>query len=553
MKFLFFKFPVSGFRFLLAFQLLSLSAFAGAELLKRDIASGTLINTGTITLGPSTTITSGSGTINANQLGGQPAAAFPTLGGSNNFTGPFSTSGTFNGSINGWLDVSGTGHSSNASFSIDKDGSHDQSVSIGDAANGSGGGTALGYLSQAQNLGVAIGNVSSGANGGVAIGTASQGTQSGVAIGDNASLPLYQDNSGNVAIGGNISGGGAKVQQDLGLTDTVILGRGDAYSQGLWYGVAGNTYQVMDGQGNYVYLPPSALSSPVISGEAIVGGTLACTTGLWNRFPAGYIYQWITSPDQSTWTNISGGTNSTYSPVSGDAGNFLECLVAGYNTSGTGTPAATGATSPIGLPPSNISGLVAYWSFDNASFSDWSGNGYDLVNWNNVTTAPGFIGNCASFDGADYLGFNGSIGGGGDFTISFWAQGGYSGVFLFSEGDGIELTNTTIWAINSTLSYFSGSGFTFPTDTAWHWVCVINNSGASTMTVYIDNVQVDSVTYTGSLFTSGNYFLWGYANDGYHTGGGTGLIDEAAVFNVQLTGDQMSQIYNDGLGDPFPF
>jgi hypothetical protein len=301
-------------------------------------------------------------------------------------------------------------------------------------------------------------------------------------------------------------------------------------------------------------LLPQDIYTPILSATSAVQGTaITVTSGTWTNFPSNFLYQWRSSTTgTSAWSNESGATANSYTPGSGDVGNWLQCAVAAVNPSGTSAWSYSTSVS-CAAPISNIPGLMAYWTLNETGWEDSFTNGWNLSNTNGVTTASGLIGNCASFNGADYLGFNHSIGGGGDFTISFWAKGGYSGVFLFSEGDGIELTNTTIWAINSTLTYFSGSGFTFPTDTAWHWVCVINNSGASTMTVYIDNVQVDSVTYSGRLFTSGSSFLWGCANDGYNQGYGTGLIDEAAVFNLQLNPSQMTQLYNSGAGDPFPF
>jgi hypothetical protein len=77
-----------------------------------------------------------------------------------------------------------------------------------------------------------------------------------------------------------------------------------------------------------------------------VGVALTANVGTWGVGDADgttTAYQWQTSTDSTTWTNISGATNATYTPVAGDATNYLRVSVTKTNTAGsaTATSAAT--------------------------------------------------------------------------------------------------------------------------------------------------------------------------------------------------------------------
>lgn len=53
------------------------------------------------------------------------------------------------------------------------------------------------------------------------------------------------------------------------------------------------------------------ITPPVISGNAIVGGTLTCSTGTWAGTPSTFTYQWQSSGDGVNWSDIPGATAST--------------------------------------------------------------------------------------------------------------------------------------------------------------------------------------------------------------------------------------------------
>lgn len=93
---------------------------------------------------------------------------------------------------------------------------------------------------------------------------------------------------------------------------------------------------------------PSNTVAPAISGTAQVGNVLTASTGTWTDSPTSYAYQWQSSANgTSGWSNISGATSNTYTPVSGDVGLYLRVGVTATNAIGTGAVAYSAATSPV--------------------------------------------------------------------------------------------------------------------------------------------------------------------------------------------------------------
>jgi lysophospholipase L1-like esterase len=81
---------------------------------------------------------------------------------------------------------------------------------------------------------------------------------------------------------------------------------------------------------------PVNTTAPHITGSAVQGATLTCSTGTWTDFPTSYTYQW-----RNAGVAISGATSSTYVIQAGDLGDALDCVVTGTNGIGTGTPTAS--------------------------------------------------------------------------------------------------------------------------------------------------------------------------------------------------------------------
>ncbi len=98
--------------------------------------------------------------------------------------------------------------------------------------------------------------------------------------------------------------------------------------------------------------PLSNVSAPSVTGTAVVGQTLAASSGSWNS-PSGYTlgYQWERC--DATGQNcdpISGATSADYQLQSADVGSTLVALVTASNSGGS-VSAWSGATSLVTSPP----------------------------------------------------------------------------------------------------------------------------------------------------------------------------------------------------------
>lgn len=115
---------------------------------------------------------------------------------------------------------------------------------------------------------------------------------------------------------------------------------------------------------------PTVWSAPSISAPASVvpGATLTARPGVWNTMGLGYGYQWRTSSDGSTWTDIPGATQRTYKLAVTDANKRVSVVVTtikpGYATASAAstTSVAVGtlaAPKPLAAPKVTATGLPA--------------------------------------------------------------------------------------------------------------------------------------------------------------------------------------------------
>ena len=92
--------------------------------------------------------------------------------------------------------------------------------------------------------------------------------------------------------------------------------------------------------------PPLGASLPTISGVAKVGTRLVAGTGTWSGAGNSYSYQWQRYTG-GTWTNISTGATSGYTPVHGaDSGLQLRVVVTATNSDGSRS-VASAATAHV--------------------------------------------------------------------------------------------------------------------------------------------------------------------------------------------------------------
>lgn len=107
---------------------------------------------------------------------------------------------------------------------------------------------------------------------------------------------------------------------------------------------------------------PAQRTSVSIVGEANVGSTLSLNptnpsdiwfrgTGNLYREPDTVTVQWQRSPNNSTWSNISGATGNTYTTTTADLNNYIRCRITAQNakTVATNSPVVATTTNTIQL------------------------------------------------------------------------------------------------------------------------------------------------------------------------------------------------------------
>ena len=157
-------------------------------------------------------------------------------------------------------------------------------LALGNGAYSWNDGTAVGESSTATVFGVSVGLHANGTGGGVALGLNANGSGLGVALGENAD----GHGAGNVAIGGsNGSGLGAVITN--GFTDTAIIGRGAAVSNG-WFHYRGNpvidptggVHGVFIGDGSGLTNVTWGVSNAAQLTNGILPATVLPQGGVWN-------------------------------------------------------------------------------------------------------------------------------------------------------------------------------------------------------------------------------------------------------------------------------
>ena len=109
---------------------------------------------------------------------------------------------------------------------------------------------------------------------------------------------------------------------------------------------------------------PSNTALPVITGTLRIGSTQSVTTGTWTNSPTSYAYQWQSSNDGISWTNIGGWAPSTYVPTFAICNAQIRVVVAaigGGDTATVNSAAISGflpPAAPTVLPSFNDTSTV---------------------------------------------------------------------------------------------------------------------------------------------------------------------------------------------------
>jgi hypothetical protein len=95
----------------------------------------------------------------------------------------------------------------------------------------------------------------------------------------------------------------------------------------------GTSVPVATGPTGVVAAPPVSTAAPTVSGKAVVGGTLGCTTGAWTgTMPLSYTYMWFGDGNP-----IAGATGNTHKLAATDVAQAIGCQVTATNVAGSAT------------------------------------------------------------------------------------------------------------------------------------------------------------------------------------------------------------------------
>ena len=207
-------------------------------------------------------------------------------------------------------------------------------------------------------------------------------------------------------------------------------------------------------------------------------------------------------------------------------------------------------------------GLAAYWRMDETggTRSDSSGNGNLLTEVNGVNSASGIGGNCAQFNGSNYLkttSFGVPVN--SDFTVSAWVdlqhdQSSGGANFLGNyDGNGLLFANDSqgVYTMRTYFSPVSALGFTVPAKFGTWQHLVLVRSG-NFLYGYSNGVSLGApVSVAGKTFNGGSTLYVGA-----HVIAGTnrgewliaGGLAEIGVWSRALTADEVARLYNSGQG-----
>jgi sugar lactone lactonase YvrE len=126
--------------------------------------------------------------------------------------------------------------------------------------------------------------------------------------------------------------------------------------------------------------PPTATSTPNITGTAQEGQTLTVSTGSWTGSPTSYAFQWEDCDALGEGClGIAGATGSSYALTASDVGHTVRVLVTASNAGGStrassATTATVVPTAPLNLALPSIGGSAVEGQTLTVSAGTWTGS-----------------------------------------------------------------------------------------------------------------------------------------------------------------------------------
>jgi hypothetical protein len=214
-----------------------------------------------------------------------------------------------------------------------------------------------------------------------------------------------------------------------------------------------------------------------------------------------------------------------------------------------------------------VTGLIRRWTMDivdisGTTYLDKSGNGKHMTMTGGAPSIAGALKEAALFNGtSQYLANSDTttFASTSTFSLSVWykgtdtAQNGNYGKGLMADS-GSQWTCAGFVLRSGYASYFhyvpgwlNLTSTSFVADNNWHHLAFINNN--NTGIIYVDGkaeTTGDSTITTGGGCGNKGYRISGIARNypGVNT---SGAIDDARMYNIALSANQVKQIYNTGL------
>jgi len=185
------------------------------------------------------------------------------------------------------------------------------------------------------------------------------------------------DGNGNVIIPAAWQDAGKELYPVKNAVGTTVVANawGDAWKpQYPVYGGDGTLLISVEQGGGVSPNAPVNTIAPVVTGSAVVGSLLTCSTGTWTNSPTSYTYQW-----RKNGVNIGGETTNTYTTVVGDIAAAVDCVVRATNADGFGTKDSNDITvTSVAVPVNSIapvvSGATVVGSVLSCTTGTWSGS-----------------------------------------------------------------------------------------------------------------------------------------------------------------------------------
>jgi hypothetical protein len=206
----------------------------------------------------------------------------------------------------------------------------------------------------------------------------------------------------------------------------------------------------------------------------------------------------------------------------------------------------------------NLSSLLVYWKLNEESGNryDSTPNGYTLIDVNPFTpSGQGLIDKGIIGDGSGYLTTANTIPLSGDFTINYWVkpEKNTTGNFQCFAGSDNELNfNVHSRGIYyGTCNNFVKASKFIEVSNDWHMATLTRSISSGLANIYLDGNLVATNTSDFTDYTA--YFGLLATYDGqYVDSANNSMLDEFSIYNQVININQISNLYNYGLGITYP-